>query len=191
MLLLIRCSSSGVGATAAVEGDDRVSGTDADRDENISHNGSSGFGGNADNSETADLRPFPAPIPVAGLPGLILVGGGLLSDSGRKPMRSRIANAKSLGWAIYAAGFAIWLFGYLSVGHAPLFDWNAATPWWVSSFVPNFEAELGLALMYASMIPIYGGAVRKRAFAYTALLVFGAVTLAWWWFLAWLFWNAI
>jgi hypothetical protein len=75
---------------------------------------------------------------------------------------ARIANAKSFGWAIYAAGFAIWLFGYLSAGHAPLFDWNAATPWWVSSFVPNFEAELGLALMCASMIPIYGGAVRVR-----------------------------
>jgi hypothetical protein len=119
MLLLIRCSSSGVGATAAVEGDDRVSGTDADRDANISHNGSSRFGGNADNSETADLRPFPAPIPAAGLPGLILVGGGLLSDGGRRSVRSRIANAKSLGWAIYAAGFAIWLFGYLSVGPRP------------------------------------------------------------------------
>src|SRR6516164_7388165 len=38
-------------------GDDRVSGTDADRHENISHNGSSGFGGNADSAETADLRP--------------------------------------------------------------------------------------------------------------------------------------
>jgi hypothetical protein len=112
-------------------------------------------------------------------------------DDGRKAVWSRVANAKTFGWLIYAAGFAIWLFGYLSAGHAPLFDWNAATPWWISSFVPNFEAELGLALMYASMIPIYGGAVRKRAFAYTALLVLGAVTLAWWWFLAWLFWNAI
>jgi hypothetical protein len=50
-------------------------------------------------------------------------------------------------------GFAIWLFGYLSAGHAPLFDWDAATPWWISSFVPNFEAELGLALTFASMIP--------------------------------------
>ena len=74
----------------------------------------------------------------------------------------RIANAKSLGWAIYAAGFAIWLFGYLSVGHAPLFDWKAATPWWISSFVPNLEAELGLALMFASMIPIYWREGRKR-----------------------------
>ena len=34
---------------------DRVSGTDADRHEDISHNGSSGFGGNTDSAETADL----------------------------------------------------------------------------------------------------------------------------------------
>jgi hypothetical protein len=32
-------------------------------------------------------------------------------------------NAKSIGWAIYAAGFAIWLFGCLSAGHVPAFDW--------------------------------------------------------------------
>jgi hypothetical protein len=36
-------------------GDDRVSGTDADRHDDISHSGSSGFGGNADSAETADL----------------------------------------------------------------------------------------------------------------------------------------
>ena len=76
-------------------------------------------------------------------------------DGGRKPVRSRIANAKSFGWAIYAAGFVIWLFGYLSTGHASVFDWGVATPWWISSFVPNREAEVGLALMFASMIPIY------------------------------------
>jgi hypothetical protein len=34
---------------------DRVSGTDADRHEDISHNGSSGFGDNADSAEMADL----------------------------------------------------------------------------------------------------------------------------------------
>jgi hypothetical protein len=69
----------------------------------------------------------------------------------------------SFGWAIYAAGFVIWLFGCLSAGHASIFHWEVATPWWISSFVPNLEAELGLALMFASMIPIYGRAVRKRA----------------------------
>jgi hypothetical protein len=116
-------------------------------------------------------------------------------DGGRKSVRGRIANAKSFGWAIYAAGFAIWLFGYLSAGHAPLFDWKAATPWWISSFVPNLEAELGLALMFASMIPIYWRAGRKlpwtRLFAFAALLFFAAVTLAWWGFLAWLIWRVI
>jgi hypothetical protein len=123
-----------------------------------------------------------------------VVGFSAGGDGGRKSVRGRIANAKSLGWAIYAAGFAIWLFGYLSAGHAPLFDWKAATPWWISSFVPNLEAELGLALMFASMVPIYGRAVRgnlARLFAYVALLVFGAVTLAWWGFLAWLIWQVI
>ena len=36
-------------------GDDRVSGTDADRHDDISRNGSSGFGGIADSAETGDL----------------------------------------------------------------------------------------------------------------------------------------
>jgi hypothetical protein len=72
-------------------------------------------------------------------------------------------NARSIGWTIYAAGFSIWLFGYLSVGHASIFHLDVATPWWISSFVPNREAELGLALMFASMGPIYWRAGRKRA----------------------------
>jgi hypothetical protein len=74
-----------------------------------------------------------------------------------------MAIATSIGWAIYAAGIVIWLFGYLSAGHASAFDWDVATPAWISSFVPNLEAELGLALMFASMIPIYWRAGRKRA----------------------------
>jgi hypothetical protein len=117
-----------------------------------------------------------------------------VATGGTKPGWGRLANAKSIGWAIYAAGFAIWLFGYLSAGHAPLFAWKAATPWWISSFVPNLEAELGLALMFASVIAIYWHAVwdnLARLFAYVALLVFGVVTLAWWGFLAWLIWRVI
>ena len=77
--------------------------------------------------------------------------------------KSRMPSAKSIGWAIYAVAFVIWLFGYVSTGHAAAFDWEGGTPRWISSFVPNLEAELGLALMFASMIPIYGGAVWTRA----------------------------
>jgi hypothetical protein len=74
-----------------------------------------------------------------------------------------MVNAKSIGWGIYAVGLVLWLFGYLSAGHAPAFDWKMVTPWWISSFVPNLEAELGVALTVGSMIPIYGGALWKRA----------------------------
>jgi hypothetical protein len=96
--------------------------------------------------------------------------------------------AKIFGWAIYAVGFAIWLFGYLTAGHAPLFDWNATTPWWISSFVPNVEAELGMALMFASMIPTLPC---TRLFPFALFIVLAAVTLAWWGFLAWLIWPVI
>jgi len=79
----------------------------------------------------------------------------------RKIWWGRMPNAKRIGWVIYAAGFVIWCLGYLSAGHAPLIDWAAATPWWISSFVPNLEAELGFALMFASMVPIYWRAATK------------------------------
>jgi hypothetical protein len=92
--------------------------------------------------------------------------------------------AKIFGWPIYAVGFAVWLFGYLSAGHASLFDWSAITPWWISSFVPNVEAELGMALMFASMIQPWA-----RLFPFALFVVLAAVTLAWWWFLAWLIWH--
>ena len=83
-------------------------------------------------------------------------------DGGREPTRGGMPNAKRIGWAIYPAGFVMWLFGYLSTGHASAFDWDVASPSWISSFVPNLEAELGLALMFASMIPIYWRAGRER-----------------------------
>jgi len=57
-------------------------------------------------------------------------------------------------------------FGFLAI-------WAQATPQYLIGawprrcgllvFVPNFQAELGLALMFASMIPIYWRAERKRA----------------------------
>ena len=118
--------------------------------------------------------------------GVVACSAG--GDGGRKTVPGRIANAKNFGWAIYAAGFAIWLFGYLSKGHAPLFDWKGTTPWWISGFVPNLEAELGLALSFASIFPTLPWA---RLFPFATLLVFAAVTLAWWWFLARLIWRVI
>jgi hypothetical protein len=41
---------------------------------------------------------------------------GWLVATAAQPGWGRMANAKSIGWSIYAAGFVIWLFGYLSAG---------------------------------------------------------------------------
>ena len=79
--------------------------------------------------------------------GLVLPARGQGRLEVPKCALMRPANAKSIGWAIYAAGFVIWLFGYLSAGHAAAFDWDVAAPSWISGFVPNLEAEFGLALM--------------------------------------------
>src|SRR5262249_7541028 len=112
-----------------------------------------------------------SPVCACSLVSSLLLSGATMSQqssltqsahSVRQVLTAYMANAKSIGWAIYAAGFVIWLFGYLSTGHAVAFDWDVVAPSWISSFVPNLEAEFGLALMFASMIPIYWRAGRKR-----------------------------
>jgi hypothetical protein len=77
-----------------------------------------------DAANTMTVTVEPTPTMRAGSEGGWFTGG-------------RMPAAKSIGWAIYVAGFAIWLFGYLSAGHAPAFHWDVATPWWISNFVPN------------------------------------------------------
>jgi hypothetical protein len=39
-------------------------------------------------------------------------------DGGREPVWGRIANAKIFGWVLYAAGFAVWLFGTQATPHS-------------------------------------------------------------------------
>jgi len=80
-------------------------------------------------------------------------------------------------------------FGFLatSAQATPRYSIGAATPWWISSFVPNFEAEFGLALTFAS-IPTLPW---PRLFPFAALLVFACVTFAWWGFLGWLILDVI
>ena len=59
------------------------------------------------------------------------------------------------GWIVMTLGFVIWGYGYLVAGHAQLIDWAKLTPAWVSAFMPNLEAEIGLATMVAATVPSY------------------------------------
>ena len=53
------------------------------------------------------------------------------------------------------AGTALWLYGYFTSGHPPLFNWHSDAPWWIADYLPNVESEIGMALMLAAMVPIY------------------------------------
>ena len=65
---------------------------------------------------------------------------------------SKIAIA---GWGIMLAGAVLWLYGYFMTGSPPLFDWAKHTPWWIAEFLPNIQSEIGMVLVYGSMVLIY------------------------------------
>jgi hypothetical protein len=66
-----------------------------------------------------------------------------------------VSKSVIIGWIIELAGFALWLYGYFAAGNPSLIDWHTITPWWIADFLPNIEAEIGMALMLAAMVPIY------------------------------------
>jgi hypothetical protein len=59
------------------------------------------------------------------------------------------------GWITLIVGTVLWLYGYFVPGTPSLIDWRALTPWWIADFLPNVQAEVGMALVLVSMIPTY------------------------------------
>ena len=66
------------------------------------------------------------------------------------------------GWVISLLGMTLWIYGYLATGNPPLVNWSAITPSWISDFLPNIESEIGMALAFAGMIPIYWPSARHQ-----------------------------
>ena len=61
---------------------------------------------------------------------------------------------KAFGWLLYLLGFVVWIVSLFITGHAPLFGWPASTPKWIAALIPNLEAEFGMGIMIAAVIPI-------------------------------------
>jgi hypothetical protein len=59
------------------------------------------------------------------------------------------------GWLIELLGVAVWLYGYFSIGSPSIVDWHTIAPSWLADWLPNIQSEIGMALMFAGMIPIY------------------------------------
>jgi hypothetical protein len=67
----------------------------------------------------------------------------------------KVSTKAIVGWSISFAGMALWLYGYFATGNPPVINWHTNTPWWVADYLPNLESEIGMALMFAGMVPIY------------------------------------
>jgi hypothetical protein len=69
----------------------------------------------------------------------------------------RVSKNKAVivGWIILLMGTALWIYGYFATGNPSLIDWRAVAPWWIADYLPNIESEIGMTLVFASMVPIY------------------------------------
>jgi hypothetical protein len=69
--------------------------------------------------------------------------------------RRDVKKSTIVGYVATFVGLAIWAYGYFVPGHPPVVDWRAYTPWWIADCMPNFESEIGMAVMLISTVPIY------------------------------------
>ena len=81
---------------------------------------------------------------------------GQLESYGMKDKRgSRMKKIEIIAWIISFAGMALWFYGYFATGNPSLIDWHAYSPWWVADFLPNIEAEIGMALACVGAVLVY------------------------------------
>lgn len=67
-----------------------------------------------------------------------------------------MSKATIAGWITSFVGTVLWLYGYFfATGNPSLIDWHANVPWWIADFLPTIESEIGMVLVFASMVPIY------------------------------------
>lgn len=83
-----------------------------------------------------------------------LLGFGEPRPAPERTSRS-VSKAVIIGWIISLAGMALWLYGYFAPGNPSLINWQANTPWWIADYLRNVESEIGMALMFVGMVPIY------------------------------------
>jgi len=57
-------------------------------------------------------------------------------------------------WMAYAAGFALWLYGYYTTGTPAIIDWPHLLPTWIAMYLPNLEAEAGMLVMVVATVPL-------------------------------------
>ena len=70
-------------------------------------------------------------------------------------------NALNLsGWIACIVGSVLWLYGYMVPGTTALIDWPNISPTWISMFMPNLEAEMGMLVTCVGMVPVLRNALK-------------------------------
>src|SRR5262249_38474060 len=90
-----------------------------------------------------------------------IAGGKGGVRSGMRPDFSRRSSTTMKNLEVAASiasvlGGLLWVYGYFVVGHPSLLDWSSFSPVWVSSFIPHFEADIGMVVSVTGMIVAYG-----------------------------------
>ncbi len=69
---------------------------------------------------------------------------------------------RKLGWVVSIIGAAVYAYGFFAEGSTSMVDWPLYLPDWSVAFVPNLEAEVGLALSIVGAIPLYYAEFTRR-----------------------------
>jgi hypothetical protein len=67
-----------------------------------------------------------------------------------------------LGWAASIVGLTLWTYGYFAGSAPSLVPWAHLVPEWVSDWLPNLEAEIGMLLLIFGSVPLYWDMWRSR-----------------------------
>jgi hypothetical protein len=67
-----------------------------------------------------------------------------------------------LGWAASMVGLAFWTYGYFAGSAPSVVPWARLAPEWVSDWLPNLEAEIGMLLLIFGSVPLYWDIWRSR-----------------------------
>ena len=70
-------------------------------------------------------------------------------------------HSTTIGWAATFLGCALWTYGYFTTGSLPFIDWPLFAPHWFAEYIPNWQAEVGLALTTLGSLPVYYAQIQE------------------------------
>jgi len=81
----------------------------------------------------------------------------------RMSLNGKMKTLNIVGSTANVTGLALWCYGYYVGGAPPIVNWPSIAPTWISEFLPNIEAELGMLLMCLAAGPLLWVSIRQNS----------------------------